>query len=177
MEGKENITDDLLLDYIDGVLSEKEAQIIKEEIAHNDDVKLRFEHLKQMDSQLQHLKLSMPSDIFSAQIMMDLTRSIYEINRRSRLNGLIILLIGLITVIVGAIFISQGLSDVSFNQYLDTTSAGNLIKLPVKEVSFAFDIGIITQGLLFILVILSLLIIDRIVLKPYFKSRRTHLDY
>lgn len=177
MEHEGEITDDLLLDYIDGVLSEGDKKVVQEKITKDQSLMERYTYLKQMDNHLQKLTLITPPDSFTAQVMSDLRYSIYEINRKSKLNGIFILMIGIITVLIGAVFISQGWNDVSFSKYFETSPLTNAIELPSQNFSLVFNMNIITQGLLFTLVIFSLLLLDRVVLKPYFKQRRSSLDY
>lgn len=177
MEGKDNITDDLLLDYIDGLLDEAQNLRIKHEIGRNDELRERYEYLSKMDDHLQQLTISTPPDTFTSNVMEGLSHSIYQINRKSRFNGLLVLMLGVLTVVIGAVFISQGWSDMRFNQYLDISTISEAVKLPSNEVSLVFDLSIVTQGLLFLIGVLSLLIFDKVVLKPYFRQRRAQLNY
>lgn len=176
MERKRDINDDLLLDYIDQSLSEKDRQIVEYEVSRDEALKDRLTYLQNMNDQLATISVSLPPDNFTTQVMTDLSLSIYKIDRKSRLNGLLVMISGIITVMLGAFFISRGLTDFSFSQYFNTSAISNFITIP-NEVSVVVDMTIITQALLFVLGVLSLLLLDRIVLKPYFKGRNTQLNF
>ena len=171
------ITDELLLDYIDGSLSSKQKELIEYIIDENKEVREKLNELQKMDSLLSHITLDIPPENFTAKVMGDLSASIYEINRKARLNGLIILLFGILTVLVGATFISDGFNNLSFTSDISTDPITNVLELAPKEIPVTLNMGIFSQGLLFLLLILSLLILDRVVLRPYFKNRRSQLNF
>jgi len=159
MENK--ISDEQLLDYIDGTLKPEQVQEIEQRIGDDATLKQRLAELKSVDDIISKVKIQKPSDRFAFNVMQSLDKAPRVIKR----GGLFLVIITLLTVLLGSYFIAGGMIDLTafqdikylqqYNQYLPNNIA-------IKP---------ITNILLFMLTVLSLIILDRTVLKPMFRNR------
>ncbi|GAA0188238.1 hypothetical protein GCM10009122_45990 [Fulvivirga kasyanovii] len=177
MEKPLKITDELLLDYIDGLLSKEEAARV-EKACDQPQVAFRLEELKKTDQLLlMTATLQTPSKNFSSKVMANLDKPIVKSINYSRKNGLIILILALLTVIAGSLYMTESMLTLDMFDTVELPQVGNVMEMPDVQLPDSVNLKIITDGLLFAVLILALLLLDKVVLRPFFKSRRTEMQY
>ena len=168
------VTDDLLLDFIDGGLDSSQHKMVEDALESDIMLQLRLEELQNLDIVLSSGDIVQPSKNFTQNVMAGLDKPGTQSYTPGK-NAFIILALGLITVLLGSFTLSGVLPE--FN-----LSIGNLpdiegFAFPDISRSISLSLESIVYGLLFVLSILSLLFLDRLVLKPYFHNRRTKIQY
>lgn len=156
----QDITDEKLLDYIDQSLATSEAEQITQLLKSNAELRERWKTLSQVDAILEYKSLRKPSSNFSASVM----QSIAEVRPGYKKGGIMILIITLITIVAGSVYMVEGMINLEvINQLPDYLNAKNYAP-------DAVSLKTLNLGLLFLLSILSLLLLDKVVLRPFFKS-------
>jgi hypothetical protein len=167
---KINITDDQLLNYLDGIGTEVGRKDLKEAIDKNPLAQKRLRELESVHFFFQNQKgLLEPSKNFTEKVMADLhTKPSFTFF--SPKNGLI-LLVGLIVASGLAMTL---LSSGSFDQ-LHTIL--NLNSIPVKTdaikmpKSIPFDVKLFVKVFVMINLAIGLVLLDRTILRPIFQKR------
>ena len=165
------ITNDTILEYIDGKLSAEERREIENLMDTDPDIKNRFEALSSIDSTLQHDNLRSPSSNFVSQVMQsilspDVEQEHFFNKTRYFVLGLIVLAF-LSTVYFFAIKFFPSLSglvaeEVTIsNQTVDLKPAAQLL-----NTDLIFKLVFYVNG------IVCLLLFERAILKPLFMRRR-----
>ena len=170
------ITDELLLDYIDGSLSAEQAARVKEAL-NDPGIAERLRELEQIDQLLHIQLLETPSKNFTSKVMANLYKPIADRPYYSRKNGFIVLTLALLTVIAGSLFMTESVVTIDLFNSVDLNQYNAPIEMPEINMPEAVNLKILTDGLLFTMVILALLLLDRVVLRPFFRSRRTEMQF
>ena len=166
----ENLTDDQLLNFIDGSGSETDRSHVSKLIGSNPEVKKRVEELQAVHFFLQKQnKIEQPSKSFTEKVMAGLHRR-PSLSMLSPKNGLL-LLVGLMVASGLAItLVSSG----AFDQWHTFFNLGqipiknNVVKLPT---SIPFDVKLIVKILVMINVVIGFVLLDRTILRPIFQKR------
>ena len=171
-----NITDDQLLNYLDGIGTEVERRDLKEAINKNPLAQRRLRELESVHFFLQGQKgLLEPSKNFTDKVMEGLNAK-PSFTFFSPKNGLI-LLVGLIVASGLALTL---LSVGSFDQW---HTMFNLNSLPVKTdaikipKSIPFDVKVFVKVFVMLNLVLSLVLLDRTILRPIFQKRSERLSF
>ncbi|MBL6444924.1 hypothetical protein JMN32_01295 [Fulvivirga sp. 29W222] len=171
------ITDELLLDYIDGLLNKDEAADV-EKACLQPQIASRLEELKKLDQlMLMTNVLETPSKNFNSKVMANLDKPIIKSIPYSRKNGLIILILALLTVITGSLYMTESIMALDIFDSVSLPQISSVIKMPGVELPDSVNLKILTDGLLFTVLVLSLLLLDKVILRPYFRNRRTEVQY
>ncbi len=164
-----NKIDNKLLDYLDGNLTESERLDFEDKISQSKSLQNRLLELKILDSMLtaSH-RIESPSKKFSHKVLQNLNN--YKRTEIKASKSGLLLLVGVIT----AILIAAGM--LSLNQFKDLTGSLNLqdyykknelLKLPVIPLNGKLIINcilIVASGI-------CLILLDRVILKPYFSKK------
>lgn len=171
------ITDELLLDYIDGLLNDDEVNEV-EKACLEPKIALRLEELKKADQLMMMTSaLEMPSKNFSSKVMANLDKPMIKSVPYSRKNGLIILILALLTVIAGSLYMTESMITLDLFDSVELNQLNHVVEMPSVELPESFNLKILTDGLLFSVLVLSLLLLDKVVLRPFFRSRRAQMQY
>lgn len=166
-----SITDEQLLDYINGDLNDTQAEQIRQIIKLNTDVKDRFETLKKSESTLGELMIQSPSRNFVSRVMSSVLEGAgaHEkfFNRR---RYFVISLIGL--ALIGTIYFFTiqfypTLSGLFVEQVIISDKTVDLS--PANEL---LDTDLIFKLVFYVNGIVGLLLFERAILKPYFMRRK-----
>lgn len=167
-----NITDDQLLNYLDGIGTEVERKELKEAINQNPLAQKRLRELESVHLFLQNQKgLQEPSKNFTDKVMEGLHAK-PSFTFFSPKNGLI-LLVGLIVASGLAMTL---LSAGSFDQ-LHTILNLNMNSIPVKTdaikipKSIPFDVKLFVKVFVMLNLAIGLVLLDRTILRPIFQKR------
>ncbi|QSE98939.1 anti-sigma factor family protein [Fulvivirga lutea] len=161
--------DDLLWSYLDNSLSSKEKKELETKLSENKALSLRLEEFKSLTNFTKKNILATPSERFT-QIVMS---KIDDLGFQPKKSHWLLVITVIMTVIGCSFYISQ----------YDTTMQLNLPSyelpllesyLPSEGLNFTKNINldIVSKVLLYSVTFLGLLLFDRAILKPYFKSRR-----
>ena len=156
----QDITDEKLLDYIDKTLTQEEMQQISQLLENNSELAARWKNLSRVNAALEHKPLRRTSFDFTANVM----QSIEEARPGYKKGGIIILIITLLTIVAGSVYMVEGMINLEvINQLPDY--------LNIKDYApDAVSLKTLNLGLLFLLSILSLLLLDKVVLRPLLKG-------
>ncbi|MEM1407163.1 MAG: hypothetical protein AAGG59_10340 [Bacteroidota bacterium] len=165
----DKITDEVLLDYIDGSLIQSEAIRIKAAINANPQLRARLEELRLPD---QHLagSLESPSANFTDAVWSKISQAKGNVPKFS-LNSFLIVFAAMITVVLGSYFMTDSIIDLDLSLKVPNTVT-EYVEVPQVEIPQGISLKTVSQILLYSLSFLLLLILDKAILKPYFKKRR-----
>ena len=164
----DKITDEVLLDYIDGVLEDNKADFLKKNLLEDEKLHSRFLELKRADEYLSGT-LESPSKNFTDAVWTKI--SISGENARFSLNGLLIVLTAMITVVLGSYFITDSIIELDLDIGIPNMLS-EYVKVPQMDMPEGINLKTISQALLYGISFLLLLILDKAILKPYFKRRK-----
>ncbi|MBL3656356.1 hypothetical protein [Fulvivirga sediminis] len=171
MKEPAKISDELLLDYIDGNLSHTDRLIIEEACKHSP-WKERLKELSLLNSSLLslHETWSEPDEAFNVGIM----KNIYAYDMAPKISRKYIILLSalLFTCIIGCISLPS-LPASYINQLPTIQYYINQLNISALQNSLSINIQFVIEGSLFVCALLSLILIDRIILKPFFLKRKT----
>jgi hypothetical protein len=155
-----------LLDYIDGNLSDDETQKLEAMLLKDEALRSCLKELKMVDFYLKALKVEQPTLNFTDQVMKAVDAQPVSENISPWMGKL--LLAGILTVsLLTSLLVSSGFFDgIATLPDLDNINYFNF-SMPVINISGKLMINII----IFLNVALALLVLDRAVLKPFFKRR------
>jgi anti-sigma factor RsiW len=166
----ENLTDNEILDFLDGMGSKAEREITEKLIHSNAAMKKRMEELKTVHTFLQRQnRMEHPSKNFTDKVMTRLHEQ-SSFTFLSPKNGLL-LLIGLIVASGLAIML---VSSSSVNQWHTLLNLGQVpvktdwIKLPT---SIPFDVKLMLKIFVMLNIVIGFVLLDRTILRPIFQKR------
>jgi len=170
------ITDEILLDLIDGRFSKEKADQIWLLIDEDSQIRKRYNELNSVDEALIDQPLKNPSTLFGERVMANLTKRFESKTFSFRSNGLLIAF----GVIAGGL--------ISAIVLLSNFPVTDIIPTSVKQITFqentiTFDPGsyinqdLFFKGLIYLNGFLGLFLFERAVLRPFFKQRRQHLTF
>lgn len=162
--------DDMLLNYLDGKLSKEESEKIEREVGRNLQWKARLDELRLVTSALQETRVEVPSKNFTFAVMSKLSTTPVDQGLSLR-NGIFLLLGVLMAVGIAAFLVAAGMFDnmtgaVDLNQ---VDLSRKYIKTPLP--SFEYSGKILVNVIIFLNLGLAWIILDRVVLRPYFERR------
>ncbi len=169
-----NLTDDQLLDFIDGKGNEAERDSIKKLISSNVEVKKRVDELQAIHNFLQRQnKIEQPSKNFTEKVMSGL-HARPSFSFLSPRNGLLLLIGLMVASGLAIMLVSAG----SFDQWHTIFKIGqvpiknNLLKLPA---AIPFDLKLIVKIFVMINIVIAFVLLDRTILRPIFQKRAERL--
>jgi hypothetical protein len=171
MEGKRPISDDQLLDYLDGNLGQAEAIIVQRELEHNSVLQNRYDELKMLHAYLQNSSLEEPSRNFTQVVMDKLDES--PLQERFWIRNSILLLVGVLVVLgITSVLITNGFFDGATSVDLNPVDVPNLIDKPIPVIpSFIIDGKLLVNITMVITMASAFFVLDRMILKPIFRRR------
>lgn len=169
---KFEITDEVLLDYIDGALSTGKKELVEGACESDPALRKRLAELQKTDQWLSQMIESAPAT-FTTRVWERLQQS-PGLESRYSFNSLLLLLGALATVVIGSYFISDSVMQLHLDWSFE--GIGNYVRIPEVSLNQGIQLKLITQVLLFGLAMLALLFLDKAVLRPYFKRRRADLS-
>jgi len=165
----ENITDDRLLNFIDGTISEAEREHMKKLINSNTEMKKRVEELQAIHNFLQRQnRIENPSKKFTDKVMSGLhARSAFTF--LSPRNGLLLLAGLMVASGLAIIMVSTG----SFQWHIffnleQIPFKNNWMKLPT---SIPIDLKLTVKLFVMVNIVIGFVLLDRTILRPIFQKR------
>jgi hypothetical protein len=166
-----SITDEQLLDYINGDLSDTQVEQIRQIINLNTEVKDRYETLKISESKLGELLIQSPSSNFVSRVMSSVLEGA-EAHEKffNRSRYFVIALIGLALIGTIYFFTIQFYPTLSGLFVEELTISDKTVDLsPAKQL---LDTDLIFKLVFYVNGIVGLLLFERAILKPYFMRRK-----
>ena len=163
--------EEMLLNYIDGVLSPEELMRV-EKIIHSDDaVKERLEELREADRFLSGTSWQQPSHNFTQKVL----ERVNEQPQKSTVSikKSIYLLTGIIvTIALATLLVTTGTFDGTTSINLNDMVQNKYLKQPLPTLSF--DGKILVNVIIVLNIIIAFIVLDRTILKPWFERRSTY---
>jgi hypothetical protein len=163
------ITEQQLLDFIEGKLSTHESRSIKDVIASSGDINRKYQRLLYMQEVMSKHALIKTSDNFLETVMAGLETRKFSVeglfDSINKLGLKLFLLISVIMVI--AIYLTTNGSIM-----LNLDGVANSYDLNTLPVATFLDDKLIVNGLLFSGLMMTLFLFDKVILKPWFSRRR-----
>lgn len=163
--------EDKLLEYIDGKLAPSERESFETLLLHDPDLSLRMEELRSVNTMMRQIKPDQPSRNFTSRVMSNLNRETARNPRLSIRNGILLIIGVLVMIGLATYLISTGTFD-------NTTTTINLNEInPTKEYidkplpTVPFDGKIMVNIIIVLNLALVFVVLDRAILKPYFRRR------
>ena len=162
------ISDDQLLDYLDGILDQHERSRIESALSSNAALTKRYAELKAVHGYLKQLDTVEPSKNFTQVVMGKLDQ--YPLRKGFSFFNTILLLVGVLTAVaIATLLVSNGYFDGSTSVDLNT------VKIPKLEHQPLPSLTINGKWMVNIIIVLNLaiafVVLDRMILKPLFKNR------
>ncbi len=161
--------DDRLLDYLDGRLDGTGLAQLKKDLESSVIMKARLEELRVVHRTLAHIKLDMPSPMFTEKVMKNLhtappTSSLSPRNGLFLLAGIIVAA-GILIAVMGA-----GAFD-GFSEVVNLDKAVNVKQFQPSIPQVSVNGRLVMKFLIGLNLALAFVVLDRTVLKPYFQKR------
>jgi hypothetical protein len=169
-------TEEKLLRYLDGELTEVEVKSLLEEIRQSIELQKRLDELKAVHAILaRKSNLEVPSKNFTQKVMEDLEHLPVQAKQSYR-KGLMLMAGVIIASGIALMLLSSGV--------FDNTSTSLIMETPpidnkwIQETTFSipFNAKVVVNIIIFINLALALVVLDRTVLKPLFQ-RRTSISF
>ncbi|MDH5604019.1 MAG: hypothetical protein OEY51_08765, partial [Cyclobacteriaceae bacterium] len=157
-------------ELFDRTLSEKEKQRIMENIKENEDLLEEYHLLHKLDSHLQKTDFSVPSPSFVDQVMQKVSVAEFYLPKTLQRQGLYLFTGVLICLFIMALFFDSLDSFTLFNSLKEITLFDRSLNL--SSIVKYLNVNYLVQGLMFAAFILSMLVFDTVVLRPWFQKRR-----
>ncbi|HCW06570.1 MAG TPA: hypothetical protein DGG95_04300 [Cytophagales bacterium] len=167
---KKKLSDDILLQFLDGNLSEAETDFIQESINENNENQVRLRELEIVHEFLKReTSLLTPSTNFTEKVIKGLHKKASPVFLSPK-NGFL-LIIGLL---IASLLALSLLSTDTINQ-LQTNFNFKDLPLNIKNVkmpsTFTFNMTLFIRGFVIVNLILAFILLDRTILRPIFQKR------
>jgi hypothetical protein len=168
-------SDDELLNYLDGKLSDAQARSLKAKLEASSSLELRLHELRAIHNMLGKGKLETPSSNFTHRVMNSLHRAPIKASLSPR-NGLLLFCGTMVALGILSLLLSGGLFDnVGGSITLDQIT---LDKIPGSKEFFDGPVSPISlsgkwmiNALMVVILGLGFVLLDRTVLRPWFNKR------
>jgi hypothetical protein len=162
--------EDKLLEYIDGKLQTSELESFEALLNQDADLSNRLEELRSMNSLMRQIKIDQPSRNFTDLVMSNLDRKPVR-NLLSIRNGIFLIVGVLVTIGIAAYLISIGTFD-NTTTVIDLNTIDISKKYINKQLpTLPFNGKIMVNIIIMLNLALVFVVLDRIILKPYFRRR------
>lgn len=176
------VTDNEILDFIDGKLSPSDAMEFQKKLDSNEEFNLRFQNLQLVDKNLSEIPNMKPNRNFTDKVMVNLNRSMESagVDLASFWKKNLIVVIGIASIglfAAVALMLIPGFTDIlpaitpqEFS-ITDTT-----IRLDPGSMKL-FDGNLFIKGILYLNAIIILFLLEKAILKPFFRHRKQKFSY
>lgn len=170
------ITDEQLVEYIDSQLPDQKMELIRKQLEVDAELKERFQRLRAVDSHLRHLKLENPGHAFTSNVLANLDKSFAPATtplwRRNLFVAIAVVAVCFGTAII--LLANYSLTDVITTPIPEISVREQTIDL--NKVNF-INQDIFFKGLIYLNGFLGLLLLERAVLRPFFRTRRQQVSF
>jgi len=164
-------SDDLLLHYIDGTLSQSEKQNLEKDLEQSEILRKRLDQLRSTHLLLRSNRLEQPSKNFAQIVMTRLNNDPIRGTSFPMRNSILLLAGVLLVAIIASVLVPAGVFD-----SISTTIDLNQVELPKKYLertlpSISIDGKLMVNVIILVNLVLGWLVLDRAILKPIFQRR------
>ena len=167
------LTEDIILQYLDGELSANEKIAFEEALAKDPDITRSFNYYKLMQESMSKQSLSSPSDDFADKVMNSIIpykKVEPSFFNRTQIVALVLILLAVSTSIY---YFTAHFYPTPGTLLTDQITLKNFT-INLQPVQKILSSDLIFKMILYVNGFISLLLFDRAVLKPYFTKRRKH---
>ena len=171
MNKKMKFTEEIIIKYIDGELSDIEENAFKTELAINKSFAELYERHTAIDNSLSNTKVLSPSSSFTSRVMTSvgyLTFSTNKFFNRTRLYVLLLIVIALATTIY---YLSAQFYPTMGNEISNELTMQDFT-LNLQPAQQLLDSALLFKIVFYVNGLVCLLLLDRAILKPYFERRK-----
>jgi len=164
-------SDDLLLHYIDGTLSQSEKQNLEKDLEQSEILRKRLDQLRSTHLILRSNRLEQPSKNFAQIVMTRLNQDPIRGTSFPMRNSILLLAGVMLVAIIASVLVPAGVFD-----SISTTIDLNQVELPKKYLertlpSISIDGKLMVNVIILVNLVLGWLVLDRAILKPIFQRR------
>lgn len=161
--------DDMLMDYLDGNLSDSDKKNMEISLRQNPVFRARLDELRLVTSFLTDVKTEQPSKNFTNLVMNRLDQY-PEPSGFSIRNGILLLAGVLVVIGIATILASSGVFDATTSIDLNKIDISRkFVKAPLP--AFHFSGKLIVNIIIILNLALAWIVLDRTILKPFFQKR------
>jgi len=164
-------TEETIFKYLDGELTDQEIHLFNNELENNKPFTKLFEQIKSIDASLKDNQLASPSAQFAEKIMA--TVNLVNIKEARFFNGTRILSLSLILIVIAA---SLYYFAIHFYPSLGATISDQItlkgFTINLQPANQLLNSTVLFKIVLYVNGIISLLLLDRAILNPYFSRRK-----
>ncbi|HEY0744488.1 MAG TPA: hypothetical protein VGD40_23640 [Chryseosolibacter sp.] len=162
-------SDDMLLDFLDGKLTNEQQAAVSESLRQDSALRERLEQLRFVHEAMIPAYLETPSKNFTASVMGKLDQQPAPRGLSIR-NGLF-LLAGIVMVLtIAVVLLSSGVFDQTTTVNLNNNElTQRFIKQSLP--AFSIDGKVLVNAIILLNIVVAFLVLDRAILKPFFQRR------
>jgi hypothetical protein len=161
--------DDRLLDYLDGRLDGTGLAQLKKDLENSTSMNARLEELRIVHRTLAHIKLDVPSPMFTEKVMKNL-HAAPPASSLSPRNGLLLLAGVVVAAGILIALMGSGVFD-GFSEIVKLDGVVNVKQIQQTIPQVSVNGRLIMKILIGLNLALAFVVLDRTVLKPYFQKR------
>ncbi|MEO1052119.1 MAG: hypothetical protein AAFX87_15915 [Bacteroidota bacterium] len=175
MKRNKKITKELVLDYIDGLLSVEERNEVEQALIDSPELKAFFDEQQSIHKGLKNLRLMRPRPHFVDNVMEGLDKIPQKelvLKAIFKNRGFLLLMGAALTLLATIYLIKVGMVDLTGLKDFNTQEVYQDLDTDVIQQFFqGTDFNTFLKGFLFFDLFLVFLLFDKIVLKPIFRKR------
>jgi hypothetical protein len=171
MEEQNKSQYDILLDYLDGRLSEADKKAFELSMQSSPVLRKMVDEQRLLESSLKSIRLEEPSAAFTQKVMEKIQEA-PQTHMLSIRNGIFLLAGMIIVSLIAAYLVRSGFFDSTGT--LNLTNENSLLSRYIKNPlpSVPINSKFIINGIIILNLALGFIILDRAVLRPFFEKRR-----
>jgi len=170
MKNLSQATEEKLLEYIDGTLRAPDGEEMAQQLRSNSTLRGRYEELKRVHDALRATTTEAPSANFTKAVMNRLNERPVPATFSTR-NGIILLVVAILAAAMATVLLSMGVFDNVSTPTVDLTKINLPKNLEQPLNSFHMDVRLMINVIIILNLALAFMLLDRAVLRPYFKRR------
>jgi hypothetical protein len=164
------ISNDVLLQYLDGTLDSVHCEAVEQALLSDPTLNKKLEELKNVDRMLRGVKLEHPSKNFTSTVLQRLDD--YPLRTGLSIRNGIFLLCGIMVIVAAAlVLLSMGVFD-QITTTLNPNDIG-LVKqyIPRNLPSVSIDGKLLVNIIVVLNLAVMFVVLDRAILRPFFEKR------
>lgn len=165
------VTDEKILDYIDENLSDKERESIEMMISENEELRVRYQLLKDVDKSLRSEKLASPPSNFVSQVMQSVLNPNTEQGKFFGKTRLIVLSILVFAFLGTLYFLAIKFMPSTENLITDQVTIRDKT-MNISPISNFLSSDLLFKTVFYINGFVCLFLFERAILKPFFNRRK-----
>lgn len=164
-----------LYDYLDGKLTADDRKLFEQVIKNSPALAKEVEEQRLLEDNFLKVGLEAPSPLFAQQVMSKIDTTPKGATQ-SIGNGIFLLIGVMVLSILATLLIQAGIFDANGTLTAPTNLGllSSLVKQPLPSISIPINGKLIVYGIILLNMTIAFIILDRLVLRPYFEKRMQH---